>query len=168
MTTSTESGVQYFFNKNTNLFSILDEVDIIAHGCNTMGIMGAGIALQMRLRYPAMYTAYQKLCSDNSFSDTLCGRIQVWDKDTPIVCNLFTQHHLGRHAKLDYINQSFFAMFSYMRAFNLTKVAIPLVGCGIGGLKFNNVFPEIVDAARFSRFGGTIRICIPDDSDPFT
>jgi len=43
---------------NGDLFSTKDK--IILHGCNTLGKMGAGVALQMRQKYPKVYRDYKK------------------------------------------------------------------------------------------------------------
>jgi hypothetical protein len=42
-------------------------LDGLAHGCNCVGAMGAGIAMEFRRRYPEMYLQYKKHCDSGDF-----------------------------------------------------------------------------------------------------
>jgi len=49
-----------------NLFDL--KVDALAHGCNTQGIMNAGISREFRERYPKMYKEYRDYCKSGNFN----------------------------------------------------------------------------------------------------
>ena len=163
----TVDGVEFFFKQNTSLFDMEDQVDAYAHGCNVQGLMGAGIALQFRGKYPSMHESYKQLCKNHNYTGDLCGKLFLWNASEPRIYNLFTQKHPGRHAKYEYVRSAFELMFESMMGNDLTSVAMPLIGCGIGGLKWTQVFTELVEAVRKTGFKGTIYICIQDNSDPF-
>lgn len=89
---------------------------LIIHCCNDLGLMGAGVALQIRKKWPVVYAAYDYWCNgnilsvedskkvkffDNDRSFTL-GNIQIVKVDQGVyVCNLIGQkgisvQHIGR------------------------------------------------------------------------
>lgn len=71
--------------------------DIQAHQTNCLGIMGAGIAYQIKLRYPEVFKAYNELCINEQKGQSLMGRCQIvkTKNDNVHIANLFGQHGLG-------------------------------------------------------------------------
>jgi hypothetical protein len=71
--------------------NILDiESGIICHFCNTEGVMGAGLALQVKQRYPEAFEVYQR-------SSKELGTITLVDVEPyKYVCNMVTQDLKGR------------------------------------------------------------------------
>lgn len=106
---------------------------VIAHGCNTVGVMGAGIARQIREEIPEAYEAYRA-------EPTLhLGSAQcVWTGDRTVF-NLMTQRNPGPDATTNAITMAFANMAEQMYQQGLDRVAIPRIGCGIGGLKWPDV-----------------------------
>jgi O-acetyl-ADP-ribose deacetylase (regulator of RNase III) len=113
---------------------------VLAHGCNTHGVMGAGIAAQFSVRYPQMQAEYSKLCSQKHF---VPGSAMRWDElgiglvPQRIIFNLATQDRPGPHARCEWVYLSFRNMAEQMMALRLDRVAIPKIGCGIGGLDWD-------------------------------
>lgn len=110
-------------------------VGALAHGCNCMGFMGAGIAAQFRSRWPAMYRAYQARCHANDF---LPGDVMTWEpslKGEPYVFNLATQMRTGPEARTWMITAAVGAMIhTAIYDYGIHDIALPWIGCGIGGL----------------------------------
>lgn len=112
---------------------------IIAHGCNCLNIMGAGIASQIRNNF------YEAFLADNihytttsNKSDMLGNYSHVHIKELGIICNLYTQFSPGPNAKLEYIKQSLTNMLQdLVPSKGIMRIGIPLIGCGIGGLDYN-------------------------------
>lgn len=125
-----------------NLFEATD-LQTLAHGCNCAGVMGKGIALEFKRRYPAMYQAYRQLCTDGQFN---LGDMFVWGKN-PAIFNLATQQRPGPHADLDAIETALGRMIVHCEQANITKVGLPRIGAGIGGLQWAAVQPVIENAA---------------------
>lgn len=110
------------------------EVDGIAHGANCQSIMGAGIAATIREEFPAAYQA------DIDFGYKPNNRIGHYSEADVLngkkVYNLYTQFNPGPNAK--YVNVM--QCFENLNFSNPNKtIAIPLIGCGIGGLKWEAV-----------------------------
>ena len=106
----------------------------IAHGVNCKGVMGAGIAAEFRRRYPKMYESYRRRCNRG---ELLPGEIVVWQpgrKDGPHVFNLATQDEPGANAEPWMITAATGRMITEARDYKIREIAMPMIGCGIGGL----------------------------------
>jgi O-acetyl-ADP-ribose deacetylase (regulator of RNase III) len=122
----------------------------IAHGCNTRGLMGAGIAKIVADRYGSVYVDYATACSphNKSTSRFVPGDAQLcYAAPDRIVFNLATQDHPGAHAAYHWVERSFARMFELMYVIEEREVAIPRIGCGIGGLKWHGV-EEMIKRAQ--------------------
>ena len=85
-----------------DLFST--ECPALGHGVNTLGSMSAGIAVEFRRRWPAMYDAYRAECRSGRLQP---GGIFVWQADDRLIVNLATQHGMGRGAaRLEWVRQA--------------------------------------------------------------
>lgn len=112
------------------------DLTALAHGCNCAGAMGAGIAVEFKRRHPAMYAAYKSLCTEKKFRP---GDVFTWKEGALTVFNLGTEEHWRKGATLDAIEQSVAAMAREAEGRGITKVGIPRIGAGYGGLKWEDV-----------------------------
>lgn len=122
----------------------------IAHGCNTVGVMGAGIARVIAEAYPDVRSLYQRRCVRKEF--VLGSAFPVLMQDFGgyrMIWNLGTQREPGANATLWGIMLSFGNMFEQMVATEVREVGIPRIGCGIGGLKWDDVARTIEQAQKF-------------------
>ena len=117
-----------------NLLDMFDkgEFDVIAHGANCQSKMGAGIAKQIKERYP---DAYYADLYDWRLPEMKLGSLS-WTNDRSIF-NLYTQYDLGKDARIS-------ALCNALAQFNLIvskdlKIGLPQIGCGIGGLEWSVV-----------------------------
>lgn len=124
-----------------NLFDL--RLPAIGHGVNCKGAMGAGIALQMSIRFPDMHKAYRKECHAGNLRP---GGIFVWGRN-PVVYNMATQLWPGANAKLEHIQSSLELVLEDALTYNIPEVGIPRIGAGIGGLTWNEVRSTIEAAA---------------------
>lgn len=109
-------------------------IPAIAHGVNCQGVMGAGIALQFRQRYPEMYESYRRRCAKPS--GFIPGDVMPWRHDDGrVIFNLATQFLPGPDAKLWMISAAVGRMITEAHHdFCITRIAMPEIGCGIGGI----------------------------------
>ena len=76
----------------------------LGHGVNTLGSMGAGIAVEFRRRWPAMYDAYREECRSGRLQP---GGIFVYQAPDRLIVNLATQRRLDRRAaQLEWVRQA--------------------------------------------------------------
>lgn len=131
--------------------------DAFSHGCNTKGLMGHGIAVQFRRRYPQMYKAYVAYCEQHSSQD-LIGNFFYWSRvsDAPAVYNLFTQIRPGKDGRLEACYSAFCRMFNHAQQVGNNIIAMPAIGCGIAGLRWKDVKFNLEQAVEKSDFKGDV------------
>lgn len=118
----------------------------LAHGVNTTGTMAGGIAAQFAQRWPGILGGYQFQCYTGALEP---GEIQVYEAPNgPLVYNLATQRFPGADARLHWITSALANMRAHMQVRGLDRVAMPRIGCGIGGLNWQDVEPLIALASE--------------------
>ncbi len=123
---------------------------------NTVGVMGKGIALQFKRAYPANYAAYRAACAKN---EVRLGRMFVFDSarlgPRRYVINFPTKGHWRASSKLSDIQAGLADLVRVVRERQITSIAVPALGCGNGGLGWDEVRPVIEHAfAESSRGAG--------------
>jgi O-acetyl-ADP-ribose deacetylase (regulator of RNase III) len=109
----------------------------VGHGCNCAGAMGAGIAVEFKRRFPAMYQEYRRRCRQGSFR---LGDIFVWDEQPDLVVyNLATQSVPRPSATLKAIDASVRAALDDAERRGLPRLGVPRIGAGLGGLSWADV-----------------------------
>jgi len=118
---------------------------------NTVGVMGKGLALQFAQRYPGLLARYQWRCNvryphDPSYTfkagrTWLCRRYPdeqpcSWNKW--ILC-FATKGHWRNPSKLEYIEDGLKDLTTTYGAAGLAGIALPKLGCGLGGLAWSDV-----------------------------
>ena len=124
---------------------------IIAHGCNTQGVMGSGVALFLKNKYPQIFPRYREICEDATETQTneqLLGDVNfVVVAPNLIVANCFTQHlygyDKGKYARPQAIEDSLATTYAMASIFEL-DLYIPKIGAGRGGLNWNTDVEPIV------------------------
>lgn len=133
--------------------------DVICHQVNCRGVMGSGIAKQVREKYPWVYAHYKQLCNETK-PDELLGVIQeTYINETQIIINIFGQRNFGYNGNCytDY-NKLKFALETIKEYHETKTIAIPyLMGCHRGGGDWNVVYKMIEEV--FADFDGEVLIC---------
>lgn len=121
--------------------------DIIAHQVNCMGVMGAGLAKQVKYKYPNVFDKYIIYC--NAFGDrgVLMGQCLMIETEDKYIANLFGQYKFGtREKQTDYSAlESSLKKLKYIAQEHSKTVAIPYnLGCGLAGGDWSIVY-QIID-----------------------
>ena len=115
-----------------NLFNF--EHQAYAQGVTNLGIMGRGIATTFKTQYPLMFSEYKDLCRKGLLNP---GEVQLYEED-PIILNLITQDNHFR-ANKDYLVESIKKMYVLARQKEITDIAMPEIGCGLGNLNISDL-----------------------------
>lgn len=129
------------------------DCNIICHQVNCRGVMGAGLAKQIRDTYPKCYEEYSEFVADFKHVGLL-GQVYYYVDDSgKVIANLFGQDGYGRSKKqTDY--EALEEAFKYVREavtedgseFKGYSIAIPyMIGCGLAGGDWNIVYSMIQD-----------------------
>lgn len=134
---------------------------IICHQVNCLGIMGGGVAKQIKDKYPNVFTEYKKLCESVSYKDCetkLLGTCQIIKcSDTNYVANLFGQREIGYnaiHTRYDAFTEAVRNLMISVTAMNSEYSGLSIVmpygiACGLGGGNWNIVYQILSDAAKY-------------------
>lgn len=120
----------------------------LAHGCNNRGVMGSGIAKQIREKYEPAYDYYRFIYQRGKLK---LGEIYPYDCGDKVIINCITQNGYGRdgalYADYDAIRKCFEAMNSMFGEKDL--VAMPMIGSGLGGGSWPVIEIIIKETAKF-------------------
>lgn len=123
------------------------DVDALVNTVNCVGIMGKGIALQFKRRYPGVFTAYAQACKRH---EVTIGKMFVVPTDQimgpRLVINFPTKKHWRSPSQIDYIEQGLIHLRQVIRQYGIASIAIPPLGSGSGGLDWSEVKPMIIRA----------------------
>lgn len=115
------------------------EAPAFGHGCNCRGIMGAGIARKVRLRFPKAYSEYKSRCEIG----LALGDVVTVEDGGKWIFNMATQRDIGPCAEVWAIRAALGAALLECGVLGIPELAIPWIGCGIGGLSMHDVRPAI-------------------------
>jgi len=108
---------------------------------NTVGVMGAGLARAFKDRYPEMYQAYREACAKGLLA---IGSLQLFQAHDHWIINFPTKVHYRDPSELPYIAHGLCAIRQKHESWGIEALAIPALGCGLGGLQWSDVYSLIV------------------------
>ncbi|CAM2067778.1 Macro domain-containing protein [Sulfidibacter corallicola] len=111
---------------------------VLVNAVNTVGVMGKGIALQFKKRYPDMFRDYRELCERKDFT---IGKLHLHTLAEKWILNFPTKTHWRRPSKLEYIEEGLKCFEKKYAEAGIESIAFPLLGCGNGELPWHDVKP---------------------------
>lgn len=145
----------------TKYGDLLEAKGVIVHGCNAQGVMGSGVAKQIKKKWPKVYRVYRGLYEWHDRKDhLLMGKISWWGiAEDILVVNMITQLNYGRNK--DFIYVDYEAVRKGFHRLNLEllelhrdghwyvkTVNFPLIGCGLANGDWeivSNIIDEELD-----------------------
>lgn len=126
--------------------------DIIVHQVNCQGVMGSGVAKQVREKYPVVFDAYKAMCNKAEKSSDLLGEVLIVDaiNDGVEIANMFAQDRFGYDGNCYTDYDALQTCLSKLNAHAYgKKVAIPyLMACHRGGGDWDRVSRMIFDTLK--------------------
>ncbi len=125
--------------------NLLDaDVDALVNTVNTEGVMGKGVALQFRRAYPENYQAYRTACARG---EVKIGSMFVHDTgrlERPRwIINFPTKRHWRSKSRIEDIDAGLTDLRRVLAQHGIESVALPAIGAGLGGLRWEDVQPRI-------------------------
>lgn len=111
---------------------------VLVNTVNTVGVMGKGIALSFKKKYPEMFATYRKVCDKHQL---VIGKLMLWYGPDHWVLNFPTKEHWRNPSKMEYIEKGLMAFQRKYADYNITSIAFPKLGCGNGELDWREVKP---------------------------
>jgi O-acetyl-ADP-ribose deacetylase (regulator of RNase III) len=120
------------------------DVDALVNTVNTVGVMGKGIALMFKERFPKNMHAYTKACKEGK---VVTGKMFVTATDELMgakwIINFPTKQHWRAKSKMEWVEEGLKDLRRFILENQVKSIAIPPLGAGNGGLDWKNVKPKI-------------------------
>ena len=122
--------------KQGNIFNT--KCHTIVNTVNTVGVMGAGIAYEFKLRFPEMFTKYKYYCANNQIH---IGNLWIYkltkndNENYKYILNFPTKEHWKYPTKIEYLEKGLQKFIDTYKDKKILSVAFPLLGASNGGLK---------------------------------
>jgi O-acetyl-ADP-ribose deacetylase (regulator of RNase III) len=125
---------------------ILNEnTEVIVNPVNCVGVMGKGLALQFKKKYPDNYISYREAFDDGNI---LPGKVHLFKTNKKInpkyIINFPTKIHWKDKSEIIYIVAGLNDLVRVCREKKISSIAIPPLGCGLGGLNWERIRTRIV------------------------
>lgn len=120
------------------------DADALVNTVNTEGVMGKGVALQFAKKFPEMLVAYKAACKAGEVQP---GRMHVFEREEMFrpryIINFPTKRHWRTRSRIEDIEAGLAALAREIGRLDIRSIALPPLGCGNGGLDWEDVFPRI-------------------------
>lgn len=141
---------------------------VIVNTVNTVGVMGKGIALAFKERYPDMFARYRACCEKKQLT---IGKLMLFYEPDHWVLLFPTKENWRNPSRIEYIEQGLMKFTNTYAEKNISSIAFPRLGCGNGELSWNDVRPLM---ERYLKplpinvyiYLGTIPSPIPEHKEP--
>jgi O-acetyl-ADP-ribose deacetylase (regulator of RNase III) len=120
------------------------DVEALVNAVNCVGVMGRGIALQFKNTFPENFEAYKIACDNGALRPGVMFVFELTNRDRPrYIINFPTKRHWKEKSRLEDIDLGLKALVLEIRAHGIRSLAIPALGCGLGGLAWSAIRPKI-------------------------
>ena len=99
---------------------------------NCVGVMGKGLALQFKQRFPAMFREYEKICKKGLLD---VGKLWLFKTENRWILNFPTKYDWRNPSKEEYLELGLQKFVDTYKKKGITSVAFPLLGASNGGLE---------------------------------
>ncbi|WP_152055235.1 type II toxin-antitoxin system antitoxin DNA ADP-ribosyl glycohydrolase DarG [Aliarcobacter butzleri] len=117
-----------------------EDVEAIVNTVNCVGIMGRGLALQFKNKFPQNFKEYQLACTNK---EVQLGKMFVHQTGQLInpkyIINFPTKGHWKQNSKIEDISNGLDDLITIIEKYSIKSIAIPPLGSGLGGLDWNQV-----------------------------
>ena len=120
------------------------DVDALVNPVNCVGAMGKGLALQFRRAYPGNYDAYVAACRAGDVRPGWMFTYETGKAEGPrLIVNFPTKRHWRDSSRIEDIEAGLRGLVWEIATRGIRSVALPAVGCGLGGLEWADVSERI-------------------------
>ena len=125
------------------------DAEALVNTVNCVGVMGRGIALQFRKAFPENFNVYKKACKNGEVKP---GKMFVYDlnriSNPHFIINFPTKRHWRNKSRLEDIELGLQDLIKFIQQQKIHSIAIPPLGCGLGGLNWSDVRSLIIEAFK--------------------
>jgi O-acetyl-ADP-ribose deacetylase (regulator of RNase III) len=123
------------------------DAEALVNTVNCVGFMGRGIALAFKEAYPENFKAYERACKQGDVQPGRMFVVSTGQLTNPRwIINFPTKRHWRGKSRMEDIDGGLEALVEVVREHGIKSIAIPPLGCGLGGLDWRDVRPLIEKA----------------------
>lgn len=120
------------------------EVEALVNTVNCVGVMGRGIALQFKKAFPENFKQYEKACKNEQIVPGKMFIVDLGKMFNPrYIINFPTKRHWQANSQIQDIKDGLKSLVDDIKNYGIKSIAIPPLGCGLGGLNWQEVYPLI-------------------------
>lgn len=128
---------------------------MIAVPVNLKGVMGAGLAKSASMKFPKLLEVYQDACKYQEidvYRPVLVSN-EMWiyypnytnEPEHRVICLFATKDDWRNDSDIEWIREGLKWLRYHYKTAGIQSMALPALGCGLGGLKWDDVYPVIED-----------------------
>ena len=126
---------------------LVADVEALVNPVNCVGVMGAGLARQFKERYPLNFEVYYRWCLLGKLCPgVICDYKTGLKRNPKWIYNFPTRRHWKEKSNLQDIELGLIALVTEVKLNGVESIAIPALGCGLGGLQWEDV-KELIENA---------------------
>lgn len=123
---------------------LTEDAEALVNTVNCVGVMGRGLALKFKEAFPENFKSYAVACKQKEVQP---GQMFVYETgrltNPRYIINFPTKRHWRENSRMEDIDAGLIALAEEIRSHNIHSIAIPALGCGLGGLDWLEVRPRI-------------------------
>ena len=121
-----------------------EDAEAIVNTVNCVGVMGRGIALQFKNKFPENFQKYAEACKNKEVQPGKMFLVRTGQLTNPkYIINFPTKRHWRGKSRIEDIESGLEDLVRVIRQYNIKSIAIPPLGSGLGGLNWETVKQKI-------------------------
>ena len=138
---------------------------MLVNPVNCVGVMGKGLALEFKRRYPRVFQVYKNVCDAGELSAGYGFAFKgVYDGKESLIYHAATKQHWRDVSRIEDIDKLLIGIRQFMiNNPQFKSIAIPALGCGLGGLQWSEV--KTLMERHLANMDATIMIYEPKEEE---
>lgn len=129
--------------------------DALVDPVNCIGVHGKGLAKEFKKRFPGEVASFNRACESEEFEPGMVWTVETFKTYPNTIAFVTTKAHWRQPSRLEWIESALKKLENFVSQTHfyrprapLDSMAIPALGCGFGGLAWDDVRPLIVASAE--------------------
>ncbi len=123
------------------------DAEALVNTVNTVGVMGKGIALQFKKKFPGNFKAYERACKNEEVRVGKMFTVSLDSLSNPqYIINFPTKKHWKEKSRIEYVRDGLEDLLCEIQRLDIHSIALPPLGCGNGGLDWESEVRPLIEA----------------------
>jgi O-acetyl-ADP-ribose deacetylase (regulator of RNase III) len=121
------------------------DAEALVNTVNTVGVMGKGIALQFKKKFPGNFKAYKRACDNDKVEIGRMFTVPVNVTNPQYIINFPTKQHWKEKSRIEYVREGLEDLLREIESLGIRSIALPPLGCGNGGLDWEGEVRPLIE-----------------------